>query len=202
MGEQARAGRGLADHRHTREERDRGLLREAPGGEVERVDVDGDAVAWHRDVLPVEAGRAAEGDPVAVHEARPSPRAWPELRVGGEGEGRPVHVEFRVAPRVASGATDKSRKLVAMGLQGAAHRQEERAALGEGQRAKRRPPLVRACSGPRRSMPPSAARASGSSVAGFTSVVNPPDPSTKRPPTKEGRLQAHFPIPTWVRTKE
>ena len=52
---------GLLTHRHAGQQRHRRLLGEAPGGEVEGVDVDGDAVARHRDVLAVEAracGRA------------------------------------------------------------------------------------------------------------------------------------------------
>ena len=68
MRDQRRAGGGLAEHRHAGEQRDGRLLGEAPGGEVERVDVHRDAVARHRDVLAVEARRAAELDAFAVDE--------------------------------------------------------------------------------------------------------------------------------------
>ena len=58
------------------QQRARGLLGQAPGREVEGVDVDGHAVARHRDVLAVEARACGRADALAVHQelrARPAP---------------------------------------------------------------------------------------------------------------------------------
>ena len=60
--ERGRRG-GLAQDGHAGQEGDGGLLGQAPGGEVERVDVDGHARARHQDVLAVEARVAREGMP-------------------------------------------------------------------------------------------------------------------------------------------
>ena len=71
VGEERRAGRGLAQHRHAGEQRHRRFFGESPGGKVERVDVHRHAVARHRDVLAVKARRAAELDAFAVDEETP-----------------------------------------------------------------------------------------------------------------------------------
>ena len=62
-------GRGLAEHGHAGQEGDGGLLGQPPGGEVERVDVDGHPRARDQDVLAVEARVARERDarPVRQH---------------------------------------------------------------------------------------------------------------------------------------
>jgi hypothetical protein len=128
-------GGGLAQHRHPGQERDRRLLGQAPGGEVEGVDVDGHPCPRHQDVLAVEARAARELDALAVREHLHLAQALAQIRVGGQGEDRAVHVELRVPSRVAAVGHREVEQLVAMGLEHVRDRAQHRAALGEGQGA-------------------------------------------------------------------
>ncbi len=95
----------------------------------------GDAVARHGDVLAVEARRAAELDAFAIDEepARAERRAG--LGVSEERRDRAVDVEFGIRARVAAVGDAQLEELVALLLHRVGHRLEERAALGEGERA-------------------------------------------------------------------
>ena len=66
MSDHRRACGGLRKHGHAGKQRDGRFFGESPGGEIESVDKDGDTTARHRDMLAVEARRAAELDAFAV----------------------------------------------------------------------------------------------------------------------------------------
>src|SRR6266849_6081942 len=93
--DQRGAGRRLGNDGHPGEQRRRGLLRRAPGGEVERVDVDRHAVAQRAQ--------------------RPQLRAQVGI-VGERGDGA-VDVELRISPRVAAVGDGQADHLVAVGVQ-------------------------------------------------------------------------------------
>ena len=132
---------GFGDDGHAGEERDGRLLGEAPRREVEGVHVHGDPFARHEDVLPEEARRAAELDGVAVGEDARVAELRAEIGVGGERAGRAVDVELRVGARVAAVRERQAEELVAVRVNGARHRADDLAALGERHRAERGAPL-------------------------------------------------------------
>jgi hypothetical protein len=127
--DEGRGRGGLGDHGHAREQRLRGLLREAPRGEVERVDVHRHARGAARArAAPRGATAAAEVHRVAVDEVAASPSDCAELGVGLEGPNGAVDVELRVAAGVAAVAHREVEQLVALrvdrrreGLQHLAH---------------------------------------------------------------------------------
>ncbi len=132
------AGRGLREHGHSREQRGGGLLGQTPGGEVERVDMHGDAVPGHAYVLPVEPRRAPQLYAFAVHQKCHRAELLAQLGVGLEREDRAVHVELRIRARVAAVCDREVEQLVAMRLDRLRHVLEQRAAFGEGQGAQGR----------------------------------------------------------------
>ena len=105
-----------------------------------------------------------------------------DVRVGGEGEDRAVHVELRVAAGVAAVGHREVEQLVAVRLQRVGGGAERGAPLGEGQRAQRGAAhRARVVQHRRHVHPARPARASGSSVAGFTRVARSPVPAIQRP---------------------
>ena len=188
---------GLRHDRHAGEQRARRLLGEAPGGEVERVDVHGHAAARHG----ARAGRGSAGCARAGCPRRPpAPRVaqrLAEVGVGRQGEGRAVHVELGVAARVAAVGDGQVEQLVAVGDERVAHRLQQRAALREGQRAQRRAAhRARVLRAPRpgRRRPRPRGRAAPR-WPGSRSVSSAPVPSTQRPPTwlRAGRRSSRDP---------
>src|SRR5262249_56022271 len=83
----------------------------------------------------VETGAAGEGQSLPVHEEARVPELPSDVRVGGEREDGAVHVELRVAARVASAGHREREQLVAVDGEGVARGLQESAALGEAQLA-------------------------------------------------------------------
>jgi hypothetical protein len=137
LGDAGCGGPRLLEHRDSRQQRAGRLLEHAPGREVERVDVHGDAAACDPDVLPLEVRGAAELQRVAVGQERPVGEGLREVRVGRQRGGRPVHVELGVAARVAGVGDADVDELLAVLVDGRAQGLERRAALRERQRPQR-----------------------------------------------------------------
>ena len=193
---------GLRDDGHAGEQRAGGLLGQAPGREVEGVDVHGDAVARHGHVLAEEARAAAERHALAVGEQLRVAERLAELGVGGERDRRAVDVELGVAAGVAAVRDRQLDQLVAVRLERVAHRLQQlrrarrtSARAGRGRRRRARTRARRA-----RSMPSAPDPASGSSVAGFRSVSGAPVPSTQRAADVAPRRSRHRVTPSWAST--
>ncbi len=134
-----RAGRGLGEHGHSREKRRGGFLRQSPRRKIECVDLHRDAVARHVDVLAVKARRASELHALAVDQEFLSAERSAQFGVGLEREDRAVDVELRVRASVAAVRHREVEQLVPLRLDRLCHLLEKNPALGEAQRAQRRP---------------------------------------------------------------
>ena len=205
MGHHGGAGGGLAHDGHAGQDRHRRLLREAPGGEVEGVDVHGHAAAGHRDVLAVEARRAAQRDALAVHHEARLAQGLADLRVGREREGRAVHVELGVAPGVSAILDREVQDLLAVGLDHVGQDLEQRAALGEGQRAQRRAALGAGVLQGRGHVDPARARAGqrllGGGVDQGLEVALPLHPLPADVAAQREHARRYWVSPSWVSTK-
>jgi len=130
-GDEGGAGRRLAHHRHSREHRAGGLLAGAPGGEVEGVDVDGDAVPGNPEMDASVPRRPAQLHGLAVAQGAERSELRAELRVMRERRDRAVDVELRVSARVAAVLHREADQLVARRMHRLAPGLQKLAALGE-----------------------------------------------------------------------
>ena len=113
MGDERGARRRLAQDRHSGEQRRRRFLAGAPGGEVERVDVHGDAVAGYPQVDARVPRRPTELDRLAVTEGVQGPELRAEVSVMRERGDGAVDVELGVGAGVAAVGDGEADELVA-----------------------------------------------------------------------------------------
>ncbi len=179
-----RRGRGrLGDHRHAGEERTGRLLGEAPGREVEGVDVHRHAPAGHQDVLAPVAPRSSRAGSRRPRSGRSGRRAAcptdvvpARVPVAPSRSNSPSGAVVPLFRRERSSSSSRwSRRTRDISLSS-----PERCAKVRLRRAG--PPLSRAKAriSPK-SIPWLEARAISSSVEGFTSVANPDVASCQRP---------------------
>ena len=178
VGQPRGAGRGLADHRHPGEQRDRGLAEHAPGREVERVDVDGQALARDQHVLGPDLRAAEHLGGLVLDDPRLLAQALGQVGVVGEHRDAAVDVELGVLAGVAAVLDGDLDQLLAGLVEDLGHALEQRPALGEGQLAQvGATDLAAALRRPRRSDAViERMLASSCSVAGFISGRGLPSP--------------------------
>src|SRR6266568_1801614 len=104
-----------------------------------RTPVSPEPVPRHADVLAVKARRASELHALAGDEQICSAERAADLGVGLQREDRAVDVELRVRARVAAVRDREVEQLVPLRLDRLCHLLEKNPALGEAQRAQRRP---------------------------------------------------------------
>jgi hypothetical protein len=113
------------------------LLQRAPDGEVEGVDLDGDAMPGSEDVLAGELAAAAERLDGALHEEGVIGQLAAGLAgVAEQDADAPVHVELRVA-QGGAGPRRNRVQLTSVLTQHGADSLDERGPLVEGERAQR-----------------------------------------------------------------
>ncbi|MOA08647.1 hypothetical protein D3C78_1284360 [compost metagenome] len=91
-------GRGFDDHGHARQQRGRGLLPQAPGGEIEGIDEQRQSRARHLQVLRLEQCVPVQVDGVAVAQGARLAERGPPSGVLAERENRTIDVHGRVGP--------------------------------------------------------------------------------------------------------
>ena len=173
-------GRGLVSTGMPGEQRDGRLLGQAPGREVEGVDVDRDA----RGAAPGRAGRGSAGCGRAGCPRRrrgpsTSPELLAELGVGGERDDRAVDVELRVARVLPPLAMARSISSSRCAWSASRDRAQQRAALARrsARAAPGRPVRAREVEAPRAGRAPRCARRPAAPRwPGSTSVCERPCP--------------------------